>query len=123
MLFGQPGARYVASRKRVRPVKPFARPEELPEETPVWVPDPEGEEPHGYILWRSGGKVIAYANRCPHAGRRLDFAPGRFLVRAGILVCPAHGASFRMADGACLGGPCRGEGLRTRPLEPDEGEG
>lgn len=97
-------------------VQPIVPPADLPELRPVWVPDPDDVEPQGLILWRSGAEVLAYENRCPHAGRRLDFAPGRFLLRNGELVCPAHGAVFRISDGACLGGPCRGESLRTRPV-------
>ena len=33
------------------------------------------------ILLRQGGQVFAYHNECPHAGRRLDWAPGRPVVR------------------------------------------
>jgi nitrite reductase/ring-hydroxylating ferredoxin subunit len=99
----------------------FLDSKDLPERCPVWVPDPSGGEPQGFILWRDGAVLAAYANRCPHAGRRLDFAPGRFLIRDGVLVCPAHGASFRLADGACLGGPCRGEGLTRRALREEGG--
>ena len=47
------------------------------------------------ILYRDGDHVRAWLNICPHAGRRLDWAPGQFLTRRdGHLVCAAHGASF-----------------------------
>lgn len=63
------------------------------------------------------GGVRAWLNVCPHAGRRLDWAPGQFLRdRAGHLVCAAHGASFALDDGRCVAGPCRGEGLRPVPV-------
>lgn len=70
-------------------------------------------EPQSLVLLRSGEAVQVYLNLCPHAGRRMDWAPGRFLLEAGLLVCPSHGASFRIADGSCAGGPCRGSGLRA----------
>ena len=67
------------------------------------------------IVLREGERIFAYHNECPHAGRRLDYAPGRFLVSEGRLVCAAHGATFRVADGACLGGPCS-NGLVPMPV-------
>ncbi|GAA5078439.1 Rieske (2Fe-2S) protein [Lysobacter panacisoli] len=66
------------------------------------------------ILYRDGDHVRAWLNICPHAGRRLDWAPGQFLKsKEGLLVCAAHGASFELAQGECVAGPCRGESLRT----------
>lgn len=64
----------------------------------------------------------AWRNCCPHQGRRLDFAPGRFLLDQGRLVCAAHGATFRLDDGLCVGGPCRGEHLSAVSVE-ESGEG
>lgn len=64
------------------------------------------------IVVRQGPAARAYLNVCPHAGRRLDWAPGKFLLKDGILVCAVHGASFQAGDGLCVGGPCRGESLR-----------
>lgn len=64
------------------------------------------------IVLRRGGQAHAYINVCPHAGRRLDWAPGRFLVKDGILVCAVHGASFQVDSGLCVGGPCQGDSLR-----------
>src|SRR3546814_1998451 len=44
------------------------------------------------ILHRDGDAVRAWLNICPHAGRRLDWAPGQFLKsREGHLVCAVHG--------------------------------
>ncbi len=68
------------------------------------------------ILIRQKDQQHAYSNVCPHAGRRLDWAPGKFLIKRGVMTCAAHGASFDVADGTCLGGPCRGEGLQTVPI-------
>ena len=74
------------------------------------------------ILHRKGGTVRAWLNICPHAGRRLDWAPGKFLMsKDGLLVCAAHGASFELADGACVAGPCRGDSLRAVAVDVVEG--
>ncbi|MET0892807.1 MAG: Rieske (2Fe-2S) protein [Pseudoxanthomonas sp.] len=75
------------------------------------------------ILHRSGSSVRAWLNVCPHAGRRLDWAPGKFLKsKEGHLVCAAHGASFELAGGTCIAGPCRGDSLRAIAVEVREGE-
>ena len=75
------------------------------------------------LLLRRGDEVRAYLNVCPHAGRRLDWAPGKFLKsREGLLVCAAHGASFELVDGACVAGPCRGSSLRTIAVSVVDGE-
>jgi nitrite reductase/ring-hydroxylating ferredoxin subunit len=71
----------------------------------------DGEE--SLIVFRQGETVRAWRNVCPHAGRRLDWAPGKFLISRGTLICAVHGASFRTEDGGCIGGPCRGEHLRS----------
>jgi nitrite reductase/ring-hydroxylating ferredoxin subunit len=73
------------------------------------------------IVLRQGARAFAYHNECPHAGRNLDYAPGRFLVRDGRLICAAHGATFAVDSGACLGGPCR-SGLVAMPIEIVDGD-
>src|SRR5690554_5219095 len=68
------------------------------------------------------GAVRAWLNVCPHAGRRLDWAPGQFLAsKEGLLVCAVHGASFETAGGVCEAGPCRGEALRAVAVEIRDG--
>ncbi len=80
-------------------------------------------EAESVVLHRDGDAVRAWLNLCPHAGRRLDWAPGRFLrSKAGDLVCAAHGASFSLADGQCIAGPCRGESLRAVEVSVVDGE-
>jgi nitrite reductase/ring-hydroxylating ferredoxin subunit len=81
---------------------------------------PYGEE--SVILLRQGERVNAWLNICPHAGRRLDWAPGKFLISRGMLVCAAHGASFSVDNGECVGGPCRGESLRAVPVHIEQGD-
>ncbi len=75
------------------------------------------------LLHRDGDTVRAWLNVCPHAGRRLDWAPGEFLVsKDGHLVCAAHGASFELQHGECIAGPCRGESLRAVAVDVREGK-
>ncbi|TWI06264.1 nitrite reductase/ring-hydroxylating ferredoxin subunit [Luteimonas cucumeris] len=74
------------------------------------------------ILHRDGDQVRAWLNVCPHAGRRLDWAPGQFLKsKEGLLVCAAHGASFELANGECVAGPCRGSSLQAIALSIVDG--
>ncbi|MGY0505134.1 Rieske (2Fe-2S) protein [Luteimonas sp. e5] len=75
------------------------------------------------ILYRDGDTVRAWLNICPHAGRRLDYAPGQFLKTGeGLLVCAAHGASFELGQGECVGGPCRGQFLTRVELVVEDDE-
>jgi nitrite reductase/ring-hydroxylating ferredoxin subunit len=67
--------------------------------------------PESLLLLRRGSEVRAFFNVCPHAGRRLDWSPGRFLLDQGRLVCAAHGATFAIPEGDCVAGPCRGQRL------------
>ena len=86
----------------------------LPAATPEGISETEtaiAGEAQSLILRRRGDRVQAWLNVCPHAGRRLDWAPGRFLLDKGHLVCAAHGASFELEHGLCISGPCRGQSL------------
>src|SRR3546814_18774156 len=50
------------------------------------------------ILHSDGDAVRAWLNICPHAGRRLDWAPRHFLKRrGGQLGCAVHVATFAHA--------------------------
>lgn len=70
-------------------------------------------ERESLILTRNADTVAAFHNVCPHAGRRLDWAPGRFMLDSGFLICAAHGACFSLPQGHCVSGPCRGQSLRA----------
>jgi len=83
----------------------------------------DGGDAESLILHRDGDLVRAWLNVCPHAGRRLDWAPGRFLKsKAGELVCAVHGATFELHDGVCVAGPCRGDSLRAVAVETIDGD-
>lgn len=77
--------------------------------------------PESLILLRRGEQVHAYLNVCPHAGRRLDYAPGKFLMKNDTLICAVHGATFNQGDGLCVAGPCRGEHLRSVAVRVEDG--
>lgn len=79
-------------------------------------------EAESLVLYRDRDHVRAWLNVCPHAGRRLDWAPGQFLKsRDGLLVCAAHGAGFELQRGECVSGPCRGQSLRAVAVEVRDG--
>ncbi len=74
----------------------------------------DGEAMPVVVHRHDDGGLRAWLNVCPHAGRRLDWAPGKFLVStAGQLVCAVHGAGFARDSGLCVAGPCRGQSLRA----------
>jgi nitrite reductase/ring-hydroxylating ferredoxin subunit len=74
------------------------------------------------ILTRSGERVGAFRNKCPHAGYPLQRADGRILVQQGrYIVCGAHGASFTLTDGVCAGGPCNGDNLEAVAVHVSNG--
>lgn len=53
------------------------------------------------FLCREEGQIHAIINRCTHAASEL--APGG-RVRRGSVMCPLHGARFKLDTGECLGG-------------------
>lgn len=78
-------------------------------------------QPVPMVALQRNGVVQVFHDICPHAGRSLALAPGRFLVDAGLLVCAAHGASFSLPEGHCVSGPCRGQSLVAVPFELRDG--
>ena len=101
---------------------PLATLDALPDGGLVALEARVGGEDEPLIVQRQGGRVRAWLNVCPHAGRRLDWAPGEFLrARNGDLVCAVHGATFELGEGRCVAGPCRGDHLRAVALEVRDG--
>jgi 3-phenylpropionate/trans-cinnamate dioxygenase ferredoxin subunit len=47
---------------------------------------------------RSGGRLYAFDNLCPHSGAPL----GSGRMSDGVVSCPLHGARFDLASGECL---------------------
>lgn len=90
---------------------------ELPDRQIVVVNTNIDGENEAILLYRDQDEIHAWLNICPHAGRRLDYAPGKFLMQDGDLVCAAHGATFRLDNGECVAGPCRGASLKAVPVQ------
>ena len=69
------------------------------------------------------GQLIAYLNACPHQGTPLETFDGHFFsVNHAHLLCSTHGAEFRVGDGLCIKGPCKGQALTPiRIFVDDEG--
>lgn len=100
------------------PLCPF---DDLPPGGVIEVQSGSGESVESLIVGRRGDGVRAWLNVCPHAGRSLSWAPGRFLIENDLLICAAHGASFEMDQGRCVHGPCRGASLTAVAVEVRDG--
>ena len=82
----------------------------------------EGAWPLRGFLVRRNRDVFAYVNRCPHAGHPLNMRPDEFLsADRAMILCNSHGALFNIFDGACIAGPCVGQGLQPLPVRVEEG--
>jgi len=101
--------------------RPLCRLDDIPDGDAIGAHVPSASGGFDVILLRRGAEVFAYHNECPHAGRNLDFAPGRFLVSNARIICAVHGATFAVESGACVGGPCR-NGLVRIPIDIRDGE-
>ena len=91
---------------------PLCQLDDIPDGNAIEVEATVAGDTESLLVYRDGDQVSAFYNVCPHAGRRLDYAPGRFLVRNGLIICAAHGATFTAGDGHCQSGPCKGDRLR-----------
>lgn len=66
------------------------------------------------FVLRHGGGVWGFENSCPHTGGMLDWVEDQFLsYDKKHILCATHGALFRVRDGYCIHGPCRGEALTS----------
>jgi nitrite reductase/ring-hydroxylating ferredoxin subunit len=86
------------------------------------IPDGEGlgfesESDEKIFVVRQGDCVYGYQNSCPHAGSPLDWLENQFMsLDKSHILCATHGAEFRIEDGYCVLGPCRGQSLQTVPV-------
>ena len=75
----------------------------------------EWDGPERVVIIRRHGDLYAYINRCPHALAHLDHPPGDFFsLDRRHIQCSFHGARFRIDDGHCIAGPCKGCSLSRR---------
>ncbi len=76
----------------------------------------------GLFAVRQGDEVHVYVNSCPHIGTPLDWMPDRFLSADGShIICATHGAEFRITDGECVYGPCKGDRLEAVMIQINDG--
>lgn len=74
-----------------------------------------------FVVYRQGF-LAAYVNDCPHAHTPLDVITDQFLdLERTHLLCGTHGALFRIGDGYCLAGPCKGKSLTAVPAHITDG--
>lgn len=101
--------------------RPLCRLGDIPENGATAVDAVLDDGSASVIVLRRDGQVHVYLNVCPHAGRRLDYAPGKFLLKQDTLICAVHGATFKQASGVCVGGPCCGDALQELPVTVRDG--
>jgi nitrite reductase/ring-hydroxylating ferredoxin subunit len=80
--------------------------------------------PFRILVARDGeGRFFAYRNACPHNGVWLNIGSGTFFDETGALLrCGRHGATFEIATGKCLSGPCEGARLTIVELAILDGD-
>ncbi len=86
-------------------------------------PGSRGFGQYNLFVVRKGDAVFAYRNRCPHRGIELEWVPDQFLDHAGRMIqCATHGALFLIENGACVAGPCQGQGLEAIACRVESGQ-
>jgi nitrite reductase/ring-hydroxylating ferredoxin subunit len=76
----------------------------------------EGKDAFRIVLFRVGGRVLAYHNCCPHFSLPLNYEPELFhILDGGVLMCAHHTAMFHLENGECFDGPC--SGARLTPID------
>ena len=85
--------------------------------------DEQGLPFQAMVLRDQSGAIRAYRNFCRHLPVPLDGGSRRFLTddRA-HLVCRTHGATYRLQDGYCIEGPCKGMSLFALEWEDRAGD-
>ncbi len=92
--------------------KPLCRTDEIADPGARGFEFETDDGPIDIILVRVGDNICGYRNSCPHQGTPLETFPDRFLTADRTeLLCSTHGARFRLADGFCVSGPCKGKAL------------
>lgn len=91
---------------------------DIPEGAGIALPHAAGT----LLVVRSGGRLYAYEDLCPHMALSLRWPPADFLSPEGqFILCANHQAAFRVADGMCVFGPCQGERLTRREIRIEDG--
>ncbi len=102
-------------------MRALCRLDDIPDGTSMGFTDPKAGF-GGLFAVRQGNRLHVYVNACPHIGTPLDWVPNRFLsADRSHIICATHGAEFRIADGMCIRGPCRGDALEPVLIEVKDG--
>jgi nitrite reductase/ring-hydroxylating ferredoxin subunit len=81
-----------------------------------------GDAAYSLIVAHGEAGFVAYENVCPHAEAPLERFDGHVLIQERrYIVCAMHGASFRIEDGECVGGPALGMCLTPAPVAVEDG--
>ena len=76
---------------------------------------------HGFVV-RRGEAVHGYVDVCAHMALPLAQELDQYLTPDGTLIqCSWHGALYRIEDGECVGGPCKGARLKPWPVTVSDG--
>jgi nitrite reductase/ring-hydroxylating ferredoxin subunit len=98
---------------------PLAAVDEVPADNGLERVFGEGPRAFRVVLFRVGDGVRAYVNECPHVRIPYHFSQDVFCVHEiegrRDLLCAHHAAMFRLDDGHCYDGPCKGE--RLEPVD------
>jgi len=93
------------------------------------IPDGEGRgfeqdgDDDDILVVRQGEQVHGYINVCPHTATPLDWVADQFMsLDKSHIMCATHGAEFRIEDGFCVMGPCRGQSLDTISVSIRDGD-
>ena len=69
------------------------------------------------LVLQHADEVAVYLDMCPHNKTVLSRS-GSYLSQDGArLMCEVHGATFKLQDGSCDRGPCKGDTLAKIPFE------
>ena len=72
---------------------------------------------------RRGERVFGYVNSCPHTDSPLDWVENQYMsLDKSHILCATHGAEFRIEDGYCVLGPCRGKSLAPVAVTVRDGD-
>lgn len=86
-----------------------------------WGRDEEGRPREALFVRTEQGEIRAWLNRCEHLPIPLDGGSREYLDQAQKhLMCGTHGALYRLDDGYCFEGPCRGTSLEAIPFRVDD---
>lgn len=84
--------------------------------------DERGRPREAMVLLDHEGQPRAYINRCKHVPIPLDGGSRVFFSSdQTALLCGTHGARYRLNDGYCFAGPCRGASLDPIDLRIEGG--